>query len=229
MERVVRRSPLQRRPGDRRARHQQRRPRSPCQHEHACIRCPVLQMDPRQRPRLLEIIKNLRERITEARGNGWLGEVEGLQVLRRRDGQAQQPQAGLDRWPATVSRPRHAGLHRRHTAALPRRARRQGWQGQRGRRRWAIAGVSRKGAMRGKGGAQPWSAAPAERRAELTDHSDPTSPHGVLGFLAHSACSIRALAAFSCSSMCSLVSPRASDMETAALRRPSSVTPLRVM
>lgn len=37
-------------------------------------------MDPRQRPRLLEIIQNLRERITEARGNGWLGEVEGLQV-----------------------------------------------------------------------------------------------------------------------------------------------------
>ncbi|MEU3518302.1 hypothetical protein ABZ770_23965 [Streptomyces sp. NPDC006654] len=37
-------------------------------------------MDPRQRPRLLEIIRNLRERITEARANGWLGEVEGLQV-----------------------------------------------------------------------------------------------------------------------------------------------------
>ncbi|MEU3837783.1 hypothetical protein AB0F05_33680 [Streptomyces microflavus] len=53
---------------------------TPCKHEHACIRCPVLQMDPRQRPRLIEIIQNLRERITEARGNGWLGEVEGLQV-----------------------------------------------------------------------------------------------------------------------------------------------------
>ncbi|MFJ9818724.1 hypothetical protein ACIRU3_26410 [Streptomyces sp. NPDC101151] len=37
-------------------------------------------MDPRQRPRLLELIQNLRERITEARGNGWLGEVEGRQV-----------------------------------------------------------------------------------------------------------------------------------------------------
>ncbi|WP_255306572.1 hypothetical protein [Streptomyces sp. Wb2n-11] len=30
--------------------------------------------------RLIEIIRNLRERITEARANGWLGEVEGLQV-----------------------------------------------------------------------------------------------------------------------------------------------------
>ncbi|MDX3761918.1 hypothetical protein ACWDBO_52940 [Streptomyces mirabilis] len=37
-------------------------------------------MDPRQRPRLIEIIQSLRERITEARANGWLGEVEGLQV-----------------------------------------------------------------------------------------------------------------------------------------------------
>ncbi|WP_253266489.1 tyrosine-type recombinase/integrase [Streptomyces sp. 6-11-2] len=53
---------------------------TPCKHEHACIRYPVLQMDPRQRPRLIEIIQNLRERITEARANGWLGEVEGLQV-----------------------------------------------------------------------------------------------------------------------------------------------------
>jgi|SRR5882757_4798863 len=41
---------------------------------------PDLQIDPRQRPRLLETVQNLRERITEARGNGWLGEVEGLQV-----------------------------------------------------------------------------------------------------------------------------------------------------
>ncbi|MFD5211596.1 hypothetical protein ACFWNF_32265 [Streptomyces anulatus] len=49
------------------------------EHEHACIRCPVLQIDPRQRSRLIEIIHNLRERIREARGYGWLGEVEGLQ------------------------------------------------------------------------------------------------------------------------------------------------------
>ncbi|MFC8270661.1 hypothetical protein ACFUIZ_33860 [Streptomyces cinereoruber] len=46
----------------------------------ACIRCPVLQIGPRQRERLIEIIYNLRERIRRARGNGWLGKVEGLQV-----------------------------------------------------------------------------------------------------------------------------------------------------
>lgn len=34
----------------------------------------------RQKPRLIEIIQNLRERIREAQANGWLGEVEGLQV-----------------------------------------------------------------------------------------------------------------------------------------------------
>ncbi|MGW1845455.1 tyrosine-type recombinase/integrase [Streptomyces sp. NPDC001966] len=51
-----------------------------CKHEHACIRCPVLQIDPRQRGRLIEISQNLRKRVHESRGNGWLGEVEGLQV-----------------------------------------------------------------------------------------------------------------------------------------------------
>ncbi|WP_405495737.1 hypothetical protein [Streptomyces sp. NBC_00096] len=52
----------------------------PCKHEHASIRCPVLQIDPRQRSPPIEIIQNLREGVREARANGWLGEVEGLQV-----------------------------------------------------------------------------------------------------------------------------------------------------
>ena len=53
---------------------------TPCKHEHACIRCPMLRIDPKQRGRLIEIIHNLQERITEARINGWLGEVQGLQT-----------------------------------------------------------------------------------------------------------------------------------------------------
>lgn len=57
--------------------------------------------------------------------------------------------------------------------------------------------------------------------AELTDHRDDASAHPVLGPPAHNAWSIRALAAFSWSRMCSTVSPRASDMETTALRLPS--------
>jgi hypothetical protein len=40
----------------------------------------MLRVSPQQRPRLAEIIRNLRERITEARMNGWLGEVQGLEV-----------------------------------------------------------------------------------------------------------------------------------------------------
>jgi integrase len=53
---------------------------TPCQHEHACIRCPMLRPDPAARGRLAEITKNLADRIAEARINGWAGEVEGLQV-----------------------------------------------------------------------------------------------------------------------------------------------------
>ncbi|MDR7172939.1 site-specific recombinase XerC [Nocardia kruczakiae] len=53
---------------------------SPCQHEHACIRCPSLQIDPRARARLVEILANLRDRIAEAKAYGWTGEVEGLRV-----------------------------------------------------------------------------------------------------------------------------------------------------
>ncbi|MCA1196299.1 site-specific integrase [Saccharopolyspora sp. 6V] len=50
-----------------------------CQHEHACLRCPMLRVAPAQRPRLLTILQNLDDRITEAKMNGWLGEVQGLQ------------------------------------------------------------------------------------------------------------------------------------------------------
>jgi integrase len=53
---------------------------TPCAHEHACIRCAMLRPDPAARGRLTEIIKNLADRISEARINGWLGEVEGLQI-----------------------------------------------------------------------------------------------------------------------------------------------------
>ncbi|WP_186818919.1 tyrosine-type recombinase/integrase [Nocardia ninae] len=49
-----------------------------CQHEHACLRCPMLRVAPTQRNRLIEIIRNLDDRITEATMNGWLGEVQGL-------------------------------------------------------------------------------------------------------------------------------------------------------
>ncbi|MET7952145.1 site-specific integrase [Micromonospora sp. NPDC005324] len=51
---------------------------TPCAHEHACVRCPMLRVDPRQRQRLIEIIRNLAERVKEAKANNWHGDVEGL-------------------------------------------------------------------------------------------------------------------------------------------------------
>lgn len=40
----------------------------------------MLRVDARARPRLATIIANLRDRIAEARVNGWLGEIQGLQI-----------------------------------------------------------------------------------------------------------------------------------------------------
>jgi hypothetical protein len=40
----------------------------------------MLRIDPKQRNRLVEIVRNLADRIDEAHANGWLGEVQGLQI-----------------------------------------------------------------------------------------------------------------------------------------------------
>lgn len=40
---------------------------TPCQHENACVRCPLLRVDPAQKPRLEEIHTNLVGRLAEAR------------------------------------------------------------------------------------------------------------------------------------------------------------------
>src|SRR6266480_7797617 len=51
-----------------------------CIHEHACLRCSMHWPDPAQRHRIVEIRDNLIARIAEAEREGWLGEVEGLQI-----------------------------------------------------------------------------------------------------------------------------------------------------
>jgi hypothetical protein len=53
---------------------------TPCIHEHACIRCPLLRPDPAQRERLTQIRDNLIARISEARREGWAGDLDGLEV-----------------------------------------------------------------------------------------------------------------------------------------------------
>jgi integrase len=52
---------------------------TPCQHEHACVRCPMLRLDLAQVPRLLQIEDNTRERLAEAKRMQWLGEVAALE------------------------------------------------------------------------------------------------------------------------------------------------------
>jgi integrase len=49
-----------------------------CPHEHACVRCPMLRMDPQQLPRLVQIEVNTVALIDEAREHGWEGEEAGL-------------------------------------------------------------------------------------------------------------------------------------------------------
>ena len=51
-----------------------------CIHEHSCIRCPMLRVDPAQRHRLRQIRDSLTARIAEAEREGWTGEAEGLKV-----------------------------------------------------------------------------------------------------------------------------------------------------
>ncbi|WP_262506035.1 site-specific integrase [Streptomyces sp. TRM68367] len=47
---------------------------SPCQHEHACIRCPVLRVNPKMLTRLAEFEQDLLQRLRRAETEGWLGE-----------------------------------------------------------------------------------------------------------------------------------------------------------
>jgi hypothetical protein len=53
---------------------------TPCAHENACVRCPLLRVDPAQLPRLEEIRTNLVDRLQEAQEQGWLGEVAAIKT-----------------------------------------------------------------------------------------------------------------------------------------------------
>lgn len=53
---------------------------TPCQHEHSCLRCPMLNINPKMLPRLGEIEDDLQARRSRAAHEGWLGEVEGLDL-----------------------------------------------------------------------------------------------------------------------------------------------------
>jgi hypothetical protein len=53
---------------------------TPCQHEHACIRCPMLHVNPKMLPRLDELEADLLTRRTRAEAEGWRGELEGIDL-----------------------------------------------------------------------------------------------------------------------------------------------------
>ena len=53
---------------------------TPCAHEHACVRCPMLSVNPKMLPRLDELETDLLARRQRAVNEGWRGEVEGLEL-----------------------------------------------------------------------------------------------------------------------------------------------------
>ncbi|WP_406046609.1 tyrosine-type recombinase/integrase [Kribbella sp. NBC_00889] len=53
---------------------------TPCAHEHACIRCPMLTLNPKMLPRLDELEADLVQRRDQAAANGWKGEIEGIDL-----------------------------------------------------------------------------------------------------------------------------------------------------
>jgi hypothetical protein len=94
-----------------------------CQHEFACIRCPMLRPDPAQQQRLEDIIASLGERLSEAHERGWLGEVEGLQISLAA---AEQKLLQMRRTAINLGSQRfpqkRRGERRDHMTLLPRRA-----------------------------------------------------------------------------------------------------------
>ena len=53
---------------------------TPCSHEHACIRCPMLHVDPKMLPRLDDIEASLLKRRDRTHTENWLGEIEGIDL-----------------------------------------------------------------------------------------------------------------------------------------------------
>jgi hypothetical protein len=53
---------------------------TPCAHEHACIRCPMLTLNPKMLPRLDELEADLVQRRDQAVANRWKGEIEGIDL-----------------------------------------------------------------------------------------------------------------------------------------------------
>ena len=86
---------------------------TPCQHENACVRCPLLLVDPAQMPRLQEIHANLLDRLQEAKGQGWLGEVAAIETTMAAAAQKLDAMRDRTKKPPTV----HLGMPDLHRDA----------------------------------------------------------------------------------------------------------------
>jgi len=53
---------------------------TPCAHEHACVRCPMLHVEPKMIARLDELETDLIARRDRAEHEGWRGEIDGLDL-----------------------------------------------------------------------------------------------------------------------------------------------------
>lgn len=53
---------------------------TPCQHEHACVRCPMLSVNPKMLSRLEELEADLLVRRERAKQEQWLGEIDGIDL-----------------------------------------------------------------------------------------------------------------------------------------------------
>ncbi|WDV55516.1 hypothetical protein PV963_36775 [Streptomyces coeruleorubidus] len=53
---------------------------TPRQHEHACIRCPMLHVNPKTLAGLTELEADLLQRRAQAEAEGWIGEIEGIDL-----------------------------------------------------------------------------------------------------------------------------------------------------
>jgi hypothetical protein len=84
---------------------------TPCAHENACVRCPLLRVDPAQMPRLEEIRGNLGDRLQEAKDQGWLGEVAAIETTLAAAAQKLQAMRGLTARNTTV----HSGRDTRRS------------------------------------------------------------------------------------------------------------------
>jgi integrase len=82
---------------------------TPCSHEHACIRCPMLQVDPKMIDRLDEIETDLLARRARAEAEGWLGELEGIELtLTFLNGKRTEAQRALKQGPIELGMPQRS-------------------------------------------------------------------------------------------------------------------------